>query len=48
MGADQREPQGPGKVLCYRADLSLVIFPESPGGYGDIATRFQDQESMTT
>lgn len=35
MGANQEEPQGPGKVLCYRADLSLVTFPESPGGYGE-------------
>lgn len=34
MGADQGEPQGPGKFLCYRADLSLVTFPEPPAGYG--------------
>lgn len=35
MGANQEEPQGPGKVLCYRADLSLVTFPEPQGGYGE-------------
>lgn len=34
MGANQEEPQGPGMVLCYGADLNLVTFPESPGGYG--------------